>query len=50
MSAERRGGGNVGRSGEALGITPLVRYVSFATAGYKPEEMGWGRCSRSRRL
>ncbi len=26
----------------ALGIKPLVRYVSFATAGYKPEEMGLG--------
>src|SRR6202008_1276526 len=26
----------------ALGITPLVRYVPFATAGYKPEEMGLG--------
>jgi acetyl-CoA acyltransferase len=25
-----------------LGIKPLVRYVSFATAGYKPEEMGLG--------
>src|SRR5437899_4073716 len=33
MSAER---------GKALGIKPLVRYVSFATAGYKPEEMGLG--------
>jgi acetyl-CoA acyltransferase len=33
MSAERA---------KALGITPLVRYVSFATAGYKPEEMGIG--------
>jgi acetyl-CoA acyltransferase len=27
---------------KALGIQPLVRYVSFATAGYKPEEMGLG--------
>jgi acetyl-CoA acyltransferase len=27
---------------KALGIPPLVRYVSFATAGYKPEEMGLG--------
>ena len=27
---------------KALGITPLARYVSFATAGYKPEEMGLG--------
>jgi acetyl-CoA acyltransferase len=27
---------------KALGITPLLRYVSFATAGYKPEEMGLG--------
>jgi len=26
----------------ALGITPLARYVAFATAGYKPEEMGLG--------
>jgi len=33
MSAERA---------KALGIVPLVRYVSFATAGYKPEEMGLG--------
>src|SRR5499427_110083 len=33
MSAERA---------KPLGITPLVRYVSFATAGYKPEEMGLG--------
>ncbi len=27
---------------KALGITPLARFVSFATAGYKPEEMGVG--------
>ncbi|MBV9624023.1 MAG: thiolase family protein [Acidobacteria bacterium] len=33
MSAERA---------KELGIQPLVRYVSFATAGYKPEEMGLG--------
>jgi acetyl-CoA acyltransferase len=33
MSAERA---------EALGIRPLARYVSFATAGCKPEEMGLG--------
>ncbi len=33
MSAERA---------QALGIRPLARYVSFATAGYKPEEMGLG--------
>src|SRR6201997_5073660 len=33
MSAERA---------KELGIKPLVRYVSFATAGYKPEEMGLG--------
>jgi acetyl-CoA acyltransferase len=33
MSAERA---------KALGIHPLARYVSFATAGYKPEEMGLG--------
>ena len=33
MSAERA---------RALEIKPLARYVSFATAGYKPEEMGIG--------
>lgn len=33
MSAERA---------QALGIKPLVRFVAFATAGYKPEEMGLG--------
>ncbi len=33
MSAERA---------KALGLKPLVRYVAFATAGYKPEEMGIG--------
>ncbi len=33
MSAERA---------KALGLKPLLRYVSFATAGYKPEEMGLG--------
>ncbi|HKS75513.1 MAG TPA: acetyl-CoA C-acyltransferase, partial [Terriglobales bacterium] len=33
MSAERA---------KALGIKPMARYVSFATAGYKPEEMGLG--------
>jgi acetyl-CoA acyltransferase len=27
---------------KAVGIKPLARYVSFATAGYKPEEMGLG--------
>jgi acetyl-CoA acyltransferase len=27
---------------KTLGIKPLARYVSFATAGYKPEEMGLG--------
>ena len=27
---------------KALGVQPLARYVSFATAGYKPEEMGLG--------
>ncbi len=27
---------------KALSLQPLVRYVSFATAGYKPEEMGLG--------
>ena len=33
MSAERA---------QALGVKPLARYVAFATAGYKPEEMGIG--------
>jgi len=33
MSAERA---------TTLGIPPLARYVAFATAGYKPEEMGLG--------
>jgi acetyl-CoA acyltransferase len=33
MSAERA---------RALGIKPLARFVAFATAGYKPEEMGLG--------
>jgi acetyl-CoA acyltransferase len=33
MSAERA---------HALGIKPLARFVAFATAGYKPEEMGIG--------
>jgi len=27
---------------QVLGIKPLARYVCFATAGYKPEEMGFG--------
>jgi len=27
---------------KALGIKPLARFVAFATAGYKPEEMGLG--------
>ena len=27
---------------QTLGIKPLARFVSFATAGYKPEEMGLG--------
>jgi acetyl-CoA acyltransferase len=27
---------------KALGLKPLVRYVGYATAGYKPEEMGLG--------
>src|SRR5437660_12539711 len=27
---------------QALGIMPLARFVAFATAGYKPEEMGIG--------
>jgi acetyl-CoA acyltransferase len=33
MSAERA---------KDLGIKPLARYLAFATAGYKPEEMGLG--------
>src|SRR5437868_3984389 len=33
MSAERA---------QALGVKPLARYIAFATAGYKPEEMGIG--------
>ena len=33
---------HVGGSGKALGLKPLARYVAFATAGYKPEEMGIG--------
>jgi acetyl-CoA acyltransferase len=31
-----------GERAKALGLKPMVRYVSFATAGYKPEEMGLG--------
>jgi acetyl-CoA acyltransferase len=31
-----------GERAKALGIMPLARYVAFATAGYKPEEMGLG--------
>jgi acetyl-CoA acyltransferase len=31
-----------GECAKTLGITPLARYLSFATAGYKPEEMGLG--------
>ena len=27
---------------KALGIKPLARFIAFATAGYKPEEMGIG--------
>ena len=27
---------------KALGVKPLARFVAFATAGYKPEEMGIG--------
>ena len=33
MSAERA---------RALGLKPLARFIAFATAGYKPEEMGIG--------
>jgi acetyl-CoA acyltransferase len=33
MSAERA---------KALGLKPLARYLAYATAGYKPEEMGIG--------
>src|SRR5260370_15174627 len=41
------GGGAAGvvmsaEGGKDLGIIPLARYVAFATAGYKPEEMGLG--------
>ena len=31
-----------GERAQQLGMQPLARYVSFATAGYKPEEMGLG--------
>ena len=31
-----------GERAQALGIKPLARYLAFATAGYKPEEMGLG--------
>jgi acetyl-CoA acyltransferase len=31
-----------GEKAKQLGIQPLARYVAFATAGYKPEEMGLG--------
>jgi acetyl-CoA acyltransferase len=31
-----------GERAKQLGIQPLARFVSFATAGYKPEEMGLG--------
>src|SRR3954469_1350442 len=31
-----------GERARALGIKPLARFVAFATAGYKPEEMGLG--------
>jgi acetyl-CoA acyltransferase len=31
-----------GERAQALGIAPLARFVSFATAGYLPEEMGLG--------
>jgi acetyl-CoA acyltransferase len=31
-----------GERTKQLGIKPLARFVSFATAGYKPEEMGLG--------
>ncbi|MCP6756619.1 acetyl-CoA C-acetyltransferase, partial [Klebsiella pneumoniae] len=31
-----------GERAKALGIQPLARYVGYATAGYKPEEMGLG--------
>ena len=40
MSAERA---------QALGIRPLARLVSFATAGCDPERWGWGRYTRYRR-
>jgi acetyl-CoA acyltransferase len=31
-----------GDKAKQLGIKPLARFVAFATAGYKPEEMGVG--------
>ena len=31
-----------GERAKELGIAPLARFVAFATAGYKPEEMGLG--------
>ena len=31
-----------GERAKQLGIKPLARFVAFATAGYKPEEMGLG--------
>ena len=31
-----------GERASTLGLKPLARFVSFATAGYKPEEMGLG--------
>src|SRR5579884_701037 len=31
-----------GERAKQLGIKPLARYVAFATAGYRPEEMGLG--------
>jgi acetyl-CoA acyltransferase len=31
-----------GERAQALGLKPLARFVAYATAGYKPEEMGLG--------
>src|SRR4051812_28950272 len=31
-----------GDRAKVLGLAPMARYVAFATAGYKPEEMGLG--------
>jgi len=38
----RRHGSDVADKAKQLGLKPLARLVSFATAGYLPEEMGLG--------